>query len=110
MKTQAFIVTPFGRRKVVQKGADGNQQIVEFDFNQVQKELIEPAFDKVDIEGGTTVKIFEAGSIHEDMFSLLLIADLVVADVSIHNANVFYELGIRHALREKRTVLVKCTG
>ncbi|MGH7853224.1 MAG: tetratricopeptide repeat-containing protein, partial [Candidatus Binatia bacterium] len=34
-------------------------------------------------------------------------ADLVIADISIHNANVFYELGIRHAFRDKRTFLIK---
>ena len=31
------------------------------------------------------------------MFQLLLVADLVIADISIHNANVFYELGLAHA-------------
>jgi hypothetical protein len=31
---------------------------------------------------------------------------LVVADVSLHNANVFYELGIRHALQPRRTFLI----
>ena len=41
------------------------------------------------------------------MFQRLLTADLVVADLSIHNANVFYELGIRHALRGKRTFLLR---
>jgi hypothetical protein len=33
------------------------------------------------------------------MFSLIIQADLVVCDITAHNANVFYELGIRHALR-----------
>ena len=28
-------------------------------------------------------------------------------DISVHNANVFYELGIRHALRAKHTVLIR---
>ncbi len=41
------------------------------------------------------------------MFEQLLIADLVVADISIHNANCFYELGIRHAFRDKRTFLIR---
>jgi len=50
----------------------------------------------------------KAGNIREDMFQLLLTADLVIADVSIDNANVFYELGIRQALRDKRTVLLRC--
>ena len=52
----------------------------------------------------------EAGNIVRDMFELLLTRDLVIADVSIHNANVFYELGIRHALRDKRTFLIRFKG
>src|SRR5213076_826440 len=54
--------------------------------------------------------ILRAGNIRVDMFQRLLMADLVVADVSVGNANVFYELGIRHALREKRTFLIRCDG
>jgi tetratricopeptide (TPR) repeat protein len=42
------------------------------------------------------------------MFRRLVTADLVVADVSIHNANVFYELGIRHALRDRSTFMLRC--
>ena len=34
-------------------------------------------------------------------------ADLVVADLSIHNANVFYELGIRHGVRPNATFLLR---
>ena len=36
-----------------------------------------------------------------------LVADIVIADISIHNANVFYELGVRHALQPKRTFLLR---
>ncbi|MEJ7766630.1 MAG: tetratricopeptide repeat-containing protein [Chitinophagaceae bacterium] len=105
---EVFIVRPFGKRKVLQKDAAGNYTTKEFDFDLVQEKLIIPALEQSGIEGGTTGKIFEAGSIHEDMFSLLLVANMVIADITIHNANVFYELGIRHALRDKRTVLIKC--
>ncbi len=49
----------------------------------------------------------QAGSIRADMFQQLLVADIVVADISIHNANVFYELGIRHALQPMRTFLLR---
>jgi hypothetical protein len=31
----------------------------------------------------------------------------VICDITILNANVFYELGIRHALRKKHTILIK---
>ena len=41
------------------------------------------------------------------MFHRLLTADLVIADLSIHNANTFYELGLRHAFRDKYTLLIR---
>src|SRR5215210_1881960 len=93
---QAFIVRPFGIKQ-------------EVDFDKVDKELIQPALTLVGISGSTTSAIVEQGNIREDMFAQLLLADIVIADLSIHNANVFYELGIRHALRDKRTFLIRCS-
>jgi hypothetical protein len=93
-KMQAFIVRPFG----VKGGLD---------FDAVDKTLIGPALKEAEIKGGTTGSILEAGNIREDMFQLLLVADLVIADISIHNANVFYELGIRHAVRARQTYLIR---
>ncbi|HEV3330640.1 MAG TPA: tetratricopeptide repeat protein [Bryobacteraceae bacterium] len=43
------------------------------------------------------------------MFQELLIADLVVADLTIENPNVWYELGVRHALRA-RGIIIVCGG
>ncbi len=91
---RAFIVRPFGTKNGI-------------DFEDVQKNLIAPALAACDIQGGTTAPFLQAGNIRTDMFQQLLVADLVVADISIHNANVFYELGIRHALQAKRTVLLR---
>lgn len=106
-----FIVRPFGRaRPVIKKNKDGVPEIVYFDFDNVEKALMQPAVAAAGMEGGTTLGIFESGEIKEDMFSRLLLADVVIADITIHNANVFYELGIRHALRCKTTVLVKASG
>ncbi len=91
---RAFVVRPFGQREGI-------------DFDAVGEALIAPALEGTDYSGNTTEAISEAGSIHEDMFLELLGAQLVVADISIHNANVFYELGIRHALRPRATVLLR---
>ncbi len=94
---QAFIVRPFGTKK-------------DIDFDRVEASLISPALDRLGITGRTTGEIVKQGNIRTDMFVKLLTADLVVADVSIHNANVFYELGIRHALRDRRSFLLKSQG
>jgi hypothetical protein len=98
---RAFIIRPFGKKKD-RTGRD-------IDFDHVQTVLIEPALKAVGLGGGTTGEIIEAGNIREAMFGLILEADIVVCDITIHNANVFYELGIRHALRKKRSVLIRGT-
>jgi hypothetical protein len=49
-----------------------------------------------------------AGDIRTDMFQELLMADLVVADLSIDNPNVWYELGVRHALRARGVIGIMC--
>jgi hypothetical protein len=41
------------------------------------------------------------------MFQELLLADLVVVDLSIDNPNVWYELGVRHALRARGVIQLK---
>jgi hypothetical protein len=96
---QAFIIRAFNTKK------DSSGK--EIDFERVHRELIAPALDAAKLGGGTTGKIIDAGNIREDMFGLIIEADLVVCDITVHNANVFYELGIRHALRKKGTVLIK---
>jgi hypothetical protein len=90
----AFIVRPF-------KPFDG------IDFDAVERELIEPVLREAKIKGRTTQEIARAGNIRTDMFERLLLADVVIADISIHNANVYYELGIRHALRPRTTILIR---
>jgi hypothetical protein len=91
---RAFVIRGFGQQAGV-------------DFERVHRELIRPALAEAGVTGGdTTQVIVQAGNIRKDMFRELIAADVVVADVSIHNANVFYELGIRHAVKPRSTVLI----
>jgi hypothetical protein len=96
---RAFIIRPFGKKK--------DRADREIDFDRVHDDLIKPALEAVGLAGDTTGEIVEAGNIREDVFGLILEADLVVCDITIHNPNVFYELGIRHAVRKSRSVLIR---
>jgi tetratricopeptide (TPR) repeat protein len=94
-----FVIRPFGKKEGI-------------DFDRVDSELIQPAVAALEqygfaVAGGTTGSISRQGNIREDMFRLIVASDLVIADVSIHNANAFYELGIRHALRPQHTFLMR---
>jgi len=101
--TSVFIVRPFGKKRV----AMTEKQSVEVDFDAIHQALIKPALAENGLEGETTEVIAEAGNIRVDMFQMLITYDLVIADISIDNANVFYELGIRHGLRPKGTILIR---
>jgi tetratricopeptide (TPR) repeat protein len=95
MALHAFVAMPYG-----EKGG--------IDFNRVYSEYIKPALDSAGLEVFRADEDTRAGSILKDMFQELLLADLVVADLSIDNPNVWYELGVRHALRARGVILVQC--
>ncbi len=95
----AFVVMPFGRKQ----GADGRW----IDFNSVYYDLIKPALEDAGFESFRADEEAVSGDILTDMFQELLLADLVIADLSIDNANVFYELGVRHALRKRGLIHIQ---
>jgi hypothetical protein len=94
---RAFIIRPFGTKN-------------DINFDEVEEKLIDPALNRMDITGRTTMEIRRQGNIRLDMFQRLLTADVVIADISIQNANVYYELGVRHALRGKHTFMIRASG
>lgn len=98
-RPHAFVVMPFGRKQ----GADGQW----IDFNTIYENLIKPALETAGFESFRADEEASSGDILTDMFQELLLADLVVADLSIDNANVFYELGIRHAMRKRGVVHIQ---
>ena len=98
MAGRGFVIRPFGTKK------DSSGSSIDFDVTH--DKLIQPALDATELAGSTTVEIVDSGNIRADMFELILEADVVICDITIHNANVWYELGIRHALRKKSTIMI----
>ncbi len=77
------------------------------DFETIDLELIQPALKKCRLTGTTTEQIPAQGNIRSDMLERLVGSDLVIVDISLSNPNVFYELGIRHGMRSRGTLLIR---
>ncbi len=93
-----FVVMPFGLKP---DGLGGS-----VDFDAVYAELLAPAIAAAELEPLRADQDLVGGMIHKPMFERLILADYAVADLTTANANVFYELGVRHAARPYSTVLV----
>lgn len=104
MALHVFVAMPFGTKEGI-------------DFDRVYYDYIKSALEDRNILGDEPFEPFEvfradeefiAGNIRTDMFQELLLSDLVVADLSIDNPNVWYELGVRHALRARGVIQIMC--
>lgn len=96
---RAFVIRPFGTKKDLAGKT--------IDFEAIHRDLIAPALLDAGLTGSTTAEVIDAGNIREDMFGLIVGGDLVICDITVHNPNVFYELGIRHAVRKRGSVMIK---
>ena len=97
-----FVLMPFGEKP------DGTGKTV--DFNAVYSELIRPAIDAAGMEPLRADEEMADGIIHKPMYERLILCEYAVADLTTANANVFYELGLRHAVREWSTVCLYAAG
>ncbi|MDQ6706823.1 MAG: DUF4071 domain-containing protein [Acidobacteriota bacterium] len=99
-----FVLMPFDRKP------NPSPPPLEIDFNAVYRDLIAPAIRKADMEPLRADEEMSGGFIHRPMFERLILCEFAVADLTTANANVFYELGIRHAARPWSTVLLFAEG
>lgn len=97
-----FVLMPFGRK------ADATGATV--DFDAVYHQLIAPAIRQAKLEPIRADEEMAGGIVHKPMFERLILCDYALADLTFANANVFYELGVRHAVRPFSTVLLFASG
>jgi tetratricopeptide (TPR) repeat protein len=97
-----FVLMPFGKKPAIAGGL--------VDFDAVYRELIAPAVAEAGLEPLRADEELTGGVIHKPMFERLLLCEYAVADLTTANANVFYELGVRHAVRPWSTVLLFAEG
>jgi hypothetical protein len=98
----AFMVMPFNA-KATDRAEPGVPAKIDFDalWERVYQPVLQGA-------GYTAVRAdSDIGAlIVSEMIQRLALADLVVADITLPNANVYYEIGVRHAAKPAGCVLV----
>lgn len=98
-KQTCFVVMGFGEKVDFETGRKLN-------LNASYYGLIKPAVEAAGLECIRADEIAHSGVIDVPMYKQILLADLVIADVSTANCNAFYELGVRHALRPHTTIII----
>jgi hypothetical protein len=90
-RKRCFVISPIGDA--------GSPHRVHADW--LLKGIVKPTFSAhfADFDVIRADQITTPGLIDSQVITLLLEAELVVADMSFQNANVFYEMGIRHMKR-----------
>ncbi len=98
-KKTCFVVMGFGIKTDMATGRKLN-------LDKSYQALIKPVIEEKGISCLRADEIIQSGTIDVPMYQELLTADVVVADLSTANVNAFYELGIRHALRPRTTIIM----
>jgi len=94
-----FVMMPFGKKP----DPTGGEPI---DFDRVYEAAIRPALEQAELDVIRADEERTGGIIHKAMFERLLLCDYAIADLTCANANVFYELGVRHAVRPATTLVI----
>lgn len=89
--TKSFNYTP-----TTPIGEDGSEQRKHADL--FMGSIVEPALNKLGLKVVRSDTINSAGMITSQIIEHLFKSKLVIADLSFHNPNVFYELSFRHSL------------
>lgn len=96
---RCFVVMGFGIKTDLATGRKLN-------LDKSYQALIKPVVESKGMICLRADEIKHSGSIDLQMYQQLLSADIVVADLSTSNVNAFYELGVRHALKPKTTIII----
>lgn len=98
-----FVLMPFGTKADPSSG-------VTINFDDVYQQIIRPAIEAAELKPIRADEEQVGGIIHKPMYERLILCEYAVADLTTANANVYYELGIRHAMRPWSTVLIFADG
>jgi hypothetical protein len=92
-----FVIAPIGK--------DGSEHRKYSDM--ILESFVRRALEKTDLDVVRADKIGDPGMISEQIIQYLMHSALVIADLSFHNPNVFYELAIRHMIGKPTVHIIR---
>ena len=100
-KKVCFVIMGFGKKTDYRNGREVEMDVV---YNDVIRKVFKKDFPEYILIRADEV----AGSqiIDVSMYTLIMKADLVIADITTMNLNAVYELGTRHALKPYSTIIM----
>ena len=99
MKKTCFVITGYGVKTDLQTGKDYN-------LDNTYKNIIKPVFEELDFECFRAFDINPEAITIDSAYNWLLKADILIADITSLNVNVMYELGVRHSLNPRGTIVI----
>ncbi len=84
----AFVIMPFKK-----------------EFEEIYGEICQVCID-LKIECKRTDEMYSSKSIVETILERIAKSEIIIADLSEKNSNVYYELGVAHSLRDEDTVIL----
>jgi predicted nucleotide-binding protein len=98
MKT-CFVSMPFGRKRLQDNGSVQ-------DFDAVYNNAIKPALAELGYDPRRADELGGYAVIHKAQLAAIMNSEVMIADVSMWNANVMYQLGLRHAVNPSPTIVL----
>jgi hypothetical protein len=96
-----YVCVPYGRKRPLRR--PGN---VEIDFDALYYETLKPAVERAGYVAYRGDEPELGGIIQRTMIRLVADSDVMIADMTNWSPNVLYQVGLRHALRRRTTILI----
>lgn len=103
--TSCFVVMGFGTKKIPNTN-------IEVDLNMVYNNIIKPTIINKNLTSVYSQNQFRADEVYttqritKTFIEGIFKADIVIADITTLNQNAIYELGLRHAMKPKSTIIL----
>lgn len=104
-KGKCVVIMPYGKRGEYSGGIIESRYIYEC--------IIAPAVNDFATQKGMNLEPYmefqnqNTGSITKSILENIAKAEICIVDITGHNPNVFFELGVRYSLRDKTTILLR---